>query len=293
MPLETRETKKRNAPKLTNLPVELLEEIFDLAYADKPPRGPICKALLPFHRRRFLSLSISAVPDQMHLESLFPCLTQLSELRLNKCTDVVRILTALPRPGTLLRLTLTDCVLKTKEQTFDEAQQALDDALTEFTSLKFFKLSSDYEAREGHKKFSSLPQSLLALPLEHLVLGKSVLVDASDLLALFDDFPESLRRLTLDFFSGDYGQEGDECRTWRELLESWDLPKWREGFDYDDLEAVLEQAEAHHINVEGSVVDAANVEESFREQKEEFWKLKNDRKDQREWGGFGGRYNHW
>ncbi|GAA6004885.1 hypothetical protein JCM10207_008442 [Rhodosporidiobolus poonsookiae] len=52
----TRNTQTLNSsPTLLSLPVELLERIFDIAYRWPKPSFPVCRALLPFYRRRLFS----------------------------------------------------------------------------------------------------------------------------------------------------------------------------------------------------------------------------------------------
>ncbi|GAA5844047.1 hypothetical protein JCM11251_003009 [Rhodosporidiobolus azoricus] len=289
MPVVTRAARQRNAAKLTNMPVEVLEEIFDIAYAEKPPSGPICRTLLPFHRRRISHLSLPGDLKQKHRDLLFTSLDRLTSLKLVGCKDVVRQLTALPRPANLLRLELLRCTLKPPGKSASEAQVALSNILSNFSSLRVLRLASPYDARspmdeeKERETFEGLPLSLPSLPLEHLSLGQNVLLDASQLLELIKGrFPDSLKHLTLDFFDGDYGREGDRCWSWRQLLESWHLPKWRSGFDREDLEAVFEAAEERGIKVDGTVRSAADVEDAFRDAKEEYWELQEERDD--EWG---------
>ncbi|BGP39027.1 hypothetical protein JCM10449v2_002965 [Rhodotorula kratochvilovae] len=56
---------RRKVDRLRRLPPELLNQIFDKAYAEKPPARPICRALLPFLRERLYRNVVLRNYDQL------------------------------------------------------------------------------------------------------------------------------------------------------------------------------------------------------------------------------------
>ncbi|GAA5975290.1 hypothetical protein JCM11641_005924 [Rhodosporidiobolus odoratus] len=293
MPVTTRRQRKLAAASLTSLPVETLEQIFDLAYEETPLTGPICKRLLPFHRARIASLRLPRGASLAHLKKLFPFLLRLQNLHLVKRDNIPAVLDLLPRPSSLRKLILEECQFKAEEETHIEAEQALSAALENLTSLETFALVSDYDAISSafRTNFPSLPTSLSTLPLSHLKLGQDVQVDASELLTLLSALSSSLTHLTLNFFDGKEGRAGHRCHRWDEFLGSWRLPHWRDGFNYEDLLEVFSLAEKNGVKVDGSVRRAAGVEGEFKVEKSVFWDERNASRGHRhydDYGGYGG-----
>ncbi|GAA5975285.1 hypothetical protein JCM11641_005919 [Rhodosporidiobolus odoratus] len=201
MPVTTRLQRKLGVASLTSLPVETLEQIFDLAYEETPPTGPICKRLLPFHRARVTSLRLPKTVTTAYLKKLLLSYGRLRKLHLVQRRDVPAILTALPRPSSLDQLNLEDCVFKTKTETYADAERALSASLAPLVSLRKLRLRSDYEVKEKAQAkvlteaFSALPQSLSTLPLRHLYLGKQVKIPAAHLEEVVQQLAMTLRHL--------------------------------------------------------------------------------------------------
>ncbi|BGP17004.1 hypothetical protein JCM10213_000361 [Rhodosporidiobolus nylandii] len=308
MPVTTRRQRKLAAPSLLNLPVETLEAICEDTFSGEGARtGPICKALLPLQRRQYTSLLIPAKTKASHLKQLLPSLVKLERLHLVGRGDVVELLAAIPHPEKLRELVLEDCKLKPKEQAYAQAQAALNTSLQTLSALETFSLDSPYKVVEGASggegdfAFSSFPSSLSSLPLKHLTLGADVRISASELLSLLDDLSASLEKLTLDFFDGEEGGRGHKFDRWREFLGSWELPDWREDFNYEDLLEVFDKAKELSVKVDGRAVWAAAVEADFKAEKECFWAEQEELRADRDrfgggyggYGGYRGRWNRW
>ncbi|GAA5905760.1 hypothetical protein JCM6882_000451 [Rhodosporidiobolus microsporus] len=93
---QTHEDQLAFRDQLSTLPVEILSEIFKLAYApSSPPTGPICRALLPFDRSaRFHRLEVMSVQQLRKLsevlegnENLAPWIEELSLSETDGSTD--------------------------------------------------------------------------------------------------------------------------------------------------------------------------------------------------------------
>ncbi|GAA6032474.1 hypothetical protein JCM8097_004778 [Rhodosporidiobolus ruineniae] len=366
MPVTTRRMKRINAPTLTSLPTELLDEIFDLAYAEDPPKGPICRKLLASHRRQIVSLTLPAKVNSKHLDALLPCLIRLRTLTLAKAANPHDVLSRLPAPLALRKLAFVGCTLPAEkssvqnqdvvgsqsgrepgpEHGVDAAVEPPTEesntpdffrALARFTLLETFHLLSDCNSEQATPLFAVFAQ----LPLKHLALGPTVKIEAKQLALLLgsrlskfrhvlddeydsdgepyprndeddeddeDDVDDeekamenstsaassnlsrTLERLTLDFFDGEEGGRGHKYSRWPDFLASWDLPRWRDGFNYEDLLAIFSIAKAENIKVDGRAVYAAGVEGDFKGEKEVFWAEKEDDRD--EYGGYGGGYSY-
>ncbi|GAA6009274.1 hypothetical protein JCM10207_004331 [Rhodosporidiobolus poonsookiae] len=298
MPVQTRRQKKDAALSLKDLPVELLDRIFELAYEDNPapPSGPICRALLPFQRRRILRLSIVKGKKATTYTSLLSSVPSLQRLTLKHCKDLVALLSALPQPSSLFHLSIDGGSIPA-----DTARSSFPDILATFSSLKTLELDcpceptkSDVPEYPDSSSYPSILSDLADLPhLEHLTLGEAFKLNAEDL--DFEALPDSLEKLTLNLFDGEHGEPGEECGRWQYFLASWTLPKWRDGFNYEDAEELVQQAEEKwRLEVDGTILQALSVEASFKSEKEEFWRIKEEEREERDfWKGGGGWGRRW
>ncbi|GAA5852786.1 hypothetical protein JCM8547_004682 [Rhodosporidiobolus lusitaniae] len=195
------------------LPVELIEEIFDLACAgNRPPRGIISKRFLPFQRRCYRSLSAPSYrerSDETQCTAILSGAARLEHLDLSTFRRPARLLALLPAPRRLLSV-------KLRAQEFDEDDDdtpsvdtgkqddhvlpPLSLLLTDFTSLTSLSL-------EGMCNFfsRSFRSTFRSLPLEHLTFeGEGdVLPRQLEKLISGEKRLRHLRRLTLNMFGWD------------------------------------------------------------------------------------------
>ncbi|GAA5880101.1 hypothetical protein JCM8547_006190, partial [Rhodosporidiobolus lusitaniae] len=128
--------------------------------------------------------------------------------------------------------------------------------------------------------------SLRRIGLKHLTFGRGVDLTSTFVLTLVKgDNKLPLERLTLSFLKARAGPAAEDCSydPW-DFEEDWRPPRWPLDFQRDKLEELIEVAEEAGIKVDGTAVDARQVEDEYLEQRRVIEEYLRETGDKREKG---------
>ncbi|GAA6013450.1 hypothetical protein JCM11491_006086 [Sporobolomyces phaffii] len=226
----------RKVDRLSSLPNELLDSIFDYAHpVGYPSNGPLSKRLLPFYvvaRYRRIRVTDSVTfADLVRKVNSDPQLGDLLFLSSNWDPRYHEILPHLP--DRLELLSLTGCSYYISAA----SQSACDAALSRFTELRHLTLGNDLFSANLSTNLSTL------VKLETLKVGRGwfKLRDLGDLIA--DSKLPSLRTLCLDYSDGNWGDCVDVWgpspvvvnhlpRDGQVILDGWICPGFSDTHEY-------------------------------------------------------------
>ncbi|GAA6002885.1 hypothetical protein JCM10207_001882 [Rhodosporidiobolus poonsookiae] len=284
----------KSEDRLTALPTELIDHIFDLCDGERP-RGPICKALLPIYRRRYRSLEFIYDRNTFELKYYSTCKPahsrgdnayethfvevaakspNLERLDLKGIRSPLAVLGALASPSRLVELDLSlDNTTaphwrssKNGGQDDNDSQSAAASysaALSRLTGLKtLFVEGCSLDAMKG------LLPVLAKLPLEHLTFGDSPLGADHFLEVLANrQWLRQLKRISFDNIHADEGAFWDDFDGSRdEFEETWHRPTWSRNFTLEGLDRIIDEASERGVEVNGEVFKALEVDEMYEEE---------------------------
>lgn len=240
-----------------------------------PSSGPICKALLPFQRRRITSLS-AYKGNEAHLRQLLPKLDNLHTLHCSAKHDVPPLLSLLPKPSRLIkRNSERDSPLLILPVLYDQypsVSSSLAIPLASFTAFEVLRLGCpcDLGSPEMHEALRKT--SLIYFGCEPETRDSIKLDDFVPLVKGSGHLPH-LETLELSFVFAEAGNPASEVhpsKAYVHFYDCWDLAKWPQAFSRADLERLVEICEATgRVALEGTAVDAMQVEDFYEEEKEE------------------------
>lgn len=257
---------------MTKLPPELLDAIIIEVYNDTTLTRPtpICKALLPFQRRRITALRLHESAKKAHLQDLFPCLDNLTSLTCFADTDLPSLLSLLPKPTRIVKLVIHskapfDGYRRPEYARFPGVSSSLAAPLSTFTALARLELHCPCDI--------SSPAILTALhqtSLKHLKIGFEAreTVKLADFVPLVSTStrPPHLESLSLGIAYAEEGCSADEVEPPRTswFYESWKLPEWPSNFPREDVQKLEELSE---VEVCGDAFEAMDLEEDYEKER--------------------------
>ncbi|GAA6009194.1 hypothetical protein JCM10207_004302 [Rhodosporidiobolus poonsookiae] len=292
---------------LTDLPPDSLDLIFQHVNDKKPP---LCKTFLPFQRRQYRQLCLPPPrkPTEMNpfaktkppvikwdFTALLASSVRLTHLTLAGGPETPALLLTLPTPAALRSLSLyaddVDSVLRYHPPSLHTLPVIpgadLAPALARLTALERLEIDCPVEGFSGSAVQSALAQ---LVTLAHLTLGEMLRdhLELAPLSALVVTGPGKLPALkTLGInMHAEAGPEADDVnprKAWH-FEDGWELPHWGKGFPRKDVEELMRQAVAAGIKVEGSVLEAMQVEDAWLAEQKQWDKVvKRQRKSDREY----------
>ncbi|GAA6029876.1 hypothetical protein JCM8097_001092, partial [Rhodosporidiobolus ruineniae] len=277
-----------NVCHLAKLPYELLERIFDLAYADSKPAGLLSRELLPFYRRAGFRnivadsvgpllrlMDIVAVQSDLgsYVESLtlpfelvaeaisVSSLAELGSLVVGDQSTpacIPPLLSSLPSPHLLRNLDLN--------QITSEAPWTLPPALFQLVNLTHLAIGRE------HQYSLAFFDSLRSLPLQTLCLKASASLASDDLLPLVSA-PTQHRTLSVLMLNNVVGKRGGSIANEGPDVSpagayvvrlDWERPNWPAMFSCASFSALLAAAARSNVQVVGLTVQALGVEHDLQ-----------------------------
>jgi hypothetical protein len=243
-----------------DLPTEILDAIwtearndtlgyYPAAWRHSNHLLPACQALLRVHRARYRRLILPAGVDPQHLRQLFPHLRRLHTLYLHNPHELPSLLPLLPQPSRLVQLNISSS--STPAFLYGGTRRILPSidpsptpdlpaALWGLTSLEILTLNCDYDLADPF-----FHAALRRMPLRRLYFGQAMRGTLK-----IDD----LRPLVV----GPTRHPDLETR-----YDTWEMPKWYDGFRREDLEKLI--SEASEVSIEGTAVEALELEDRYEE----------------------------
>ncbi|GAA6009257.1 hypothetical protein JCM10207_004325 [Rhodosporidiobolus poonsookiae] len=275
--------------RLTDLPVELVERMFHSAGREWP-RGPICRALLPLQRRLYTSFRFGRrhpfirwdmqrenPRHEPYFRSVIPLLAGLRYLDICGLPRPLALLATLPSPSSLYNLKFTydgtedvgpDSSEGLGDNTpVDELEGATNASDPTSVFARLSNLETLFIEGKGHVSDSYIT-ALCPTPLEQLRIEETG-ISAAALLSLIEGPAEleHLARLTLDTVFGEFGERWHDCEgSSSRFEEGWVLPEWPDDFSRDDYFEIALAASRVGIELEGTVVEALQVEERYEKE---------------------------
>ncbi|GAA5907984.1 hypothetical protein JCM6882_001544 [Rhodosporidiobolus microsporus] len=262
--------------RLTELPPELLDTIFSLFPAGKAPRVPICKALLPFQRRRYIELRIPGTIKPEHAKALLSEASKLKRLTLVPSADVPTWIAALSRPEQLQHLRISKPSVASWKVKKDQSADAVFDgdvasSIASLSGLTTLQLNCPLDLSDAALITALRQTRLEVLELEEETADTIRAADLTPLVSGASKLP-FLIKLSLHFTSGEAGNPASEChvrKSWH-FYDTWELPTWPAHFTRIDLESLLKVSD---VEVEGTAVEAILVEDEYEEERGEYEKM--------------------
>ncbi|BGP17038.1 hypothetical protein JCM10213_000326 [Rhodosporidiobolus nylandii] len=256
--------------RLTRLPPEILETIFDYAYASGRWKGcfkPISKALLPFQRRQVTSLRLHFLHAAWPIPTFLPILSKLQHLSIDPQPHLAAVLSSLPNPQVLRSLSLY-CIPSGMElQASTRFADSIASALATLTSLERLHVDTSFVPLT-HPAVLAI---LRTLPIKRLELDPRTLLTADDLLPLLTSStpsgPRALTKLELVVLNTADGEEGERAEQFfdkpgrgKVFGEDWTLPVWPLHCPAEDMQRLVSAVEEEEgVEVEGPAVWALEL----------------------------------
>jgi hypothetical protein len=247
---------------LTELPSELLDDIFKDVYSSGFGIAGICETLLPFQRRQVTCLRLPDRTMEEEIAALLPFLGNLTSLACKATPNLPSLLALLPNPLRLKRLAI-DCP-SWKNYPDSSTTSALSAPLSKFSNLEYLHFDCIFDLGPEMRK------ALQKTSLQHLEIGSegNDELDCADFIPLVSG-PERLphlKTLELNFVYASGGQGADHVAPGRPFdTSTWRLPWWPDSFDRSNMEKLIAVA-VGGIKIEGYAVDALDIEASYKEE---------------------------
>ncbi|GAA5901311.1 hypothetical protein JCM6882_007743 [Rhodosporidiobolus microsporus] len=117
--------------------------------------------------------------------------------------------------------------------------------------------------------------ALRSLPVQHLTFGFNLVVELRTTLPLLsgpDKLPQ-LKHLSLDMFAATRGLDYEDCiaQPW-DFDDTWKIPRYPAKLPRNDLEQLIKAATKSGLVVDGTAVEALEIEDDFEAQRKELKK---------------------